>query len=113
MSREKNGKRATRIRGATALDPYKRVNVCLPLDSYKHLADIGKKVGIQVGSVARHILTFAVEYEKGDQQTRERLLNTMGLTLPRDSKTADALPMQGKKRGKKASKKRKRPNLVN
>lgn len=110
MNKKKIGKKK-RIR-ARALDPYKRVNVCLPIDSYKLLSDIGKRNGAQVGSVARHILTFACDYEKASEEKRKTMLSTIGFALPLHVSRADALPVQGRKQGKKDSKPPKMADLV-
>lgn len=111
MNRKKNGTKKKRIR-ARALDPYKRVNVCLPFDAYRHLERIAQAQKIAVGSVARHVLCFATDWEKADKEERERMLKSIGLSLPSAVYYADALPMQGEKRVKKASKTAKMPDLV-
>lgn len=110
MNKKRNGK--TKRTRESPLNPYKRVNVCLPFDAYRHLEKIAEAQRIPVGSVARHVLCFATDWEKADKEGRERMLKSIGLSLPSAVYYADVLPMQGKKRVKKASKTLKKPDLV-
>lgn len=96
---KKNGKKKKRIR-ARALDPYKRVNVCVPLDVYNHFARhcLDREA---VGGYMRKVLSNIARDSMEEAKTREAMRNGAGV-----------LPMQGQKQGKKASKTAKMPDLV-
>lgn len=96
MNRKKTGTKKKRIR-ARALDPYKRVNVCLGLDAYLWYKSEAKRGGFLPGTLIR--------------QTLEGIWSRMN-TVEIATQDVDALPLQGRKQGKKASKTAKMPNLV-
>lgn len=99
MNRKKNGKKRIRAR---ALDPYKRVNVCVPLDVYNHFARHCLD-GEAVGGYIRGVLTRIACDSWLDEEQKMRVTMRNG---------AGVLPMQGKKQGKKDSKPTKKANLV-